>query len=606
MTTATASKMTFPALSDRYGLAPETAQYEPPRYIDQDGRENDVQWPLSVDGEVILDFGRKITGKVWLEADGPLEFLYATDYDQLALLHEMDPAARTNYDVHDVYIRTCPYGELKPNEDGLCAIPDEMSVFRLLRLKTEQAVTIRRCWIDFSAPHRELDGGFKSNDPELQKIWMMDAYTVLLCTQRNEHSLDGIPAPGSGYVLWDGPRRDRELWAGDLRPASLAWLSAYGDAEPIRNSLYMFWHARHLGCSESGMVPGSGSSHQIFYEWTFWYLVNAWEYYLWSGDKAYLNSLMAPGGLDETLRWVLRKSNDDGLVEGFNSWMYTLKVDGEMAGLSVVQVAGLEAMVNLFEAAGKDALAIQARETASHVRSVIPGKFFDPEVGALKLSSTNAKPRYPLCANAVAIIYGIGGEKVQKACYQAIKGEEYKTGNGLSNYWPVFTDEDGDWCHNPKTGWMHNGTVWTYPNCYAAWAHFHMGCIDEGLELLREFHRPHYEKGHTTLWEVMLPDGNTPIKEHGNLGSLCHAWGGLGAYLMHRYILGVEIAKPGFKCVNIKPQLGSLEYASGTVPTPHGPIELDLRNTGKGVEGTVKLPEGIEIGELVGDLKVLR
>jgi hypothetical protein len=39
-------------------------------------------------------------------------------------------------------------------------------------------------------------------------------------------------------------------------------------------------------------------------------------------------------------------------------------------------------------------------------------------------------------------------------------------------------------------------------------------------------------------------------------------------------VLGVIPAQPGFASAAIEPALGGLEWVAGTVPTPHGPIEM--------------------------------
>ena len=46
-------------------------------------------------------------------------------------------------------------------------------------------------------------GSFRSSDPRLDSIWMTGAYTVHLCMQE---------------YLWDGIKRDRAVWLGDMHP----------------------------------------------------------------------------------------------------------------------------------------------------------------------------------------------------------------------------------------------------------------------------------------------------------------------------------------------------------------------------------------------------
>ena len=51
---------------------------------------------------------------------------------------------------------------------------------------------------------------------------------------------------------------------------------------------------------------------------------------------------------------------------------------------------------------------------------------------------------------------------------------------------------------------------------------------------------------------------------------------GPAAWLL-RAVLGVTPARNGFASVHFAPALGDLEWAQGTIPTPHGPIQVSLR-----------------------------
>ena len=94
-----------------------------------------------------------------------------------------------------------------------------------------------------------------------------------------------------------------------------------------------------------------------------------------------------------------------------------------------------------------------------------------------------------------------------------------------------------------------------------------------------------------------VPEGKVDI--HGDYGaycylgfrhSLCHGWAsGPAPYLTHT-VLGVGITAPGCRKIKIEPQLGSLEYARGVFPTPHGDIFVSHRRDGERVVTEVTLP----------------
>ena len=82
-------------------------------------------------------------------------------------------------------------------------------------------------------------------------------------------------------------------------------------------------------------------------------------------------------------------------------------------------------------------------------------------------------------------------------------------------------------------------------------------------------------------WWHMIEQGSTMTLEAWNpraKGNLTwnHAWGAAPANITSRYILGVRPLTPGYGEILIAPQPASLEWAKGRVPTPHGPVFVDL------------------------------
>lgn len=77
-------------------------------------------------------------------------------------------------------------------------------------------------------------------------------------------------------------------------------------------------------------------------------------------------------------------------------------------------------------------------------------------------------------------------------------------------------------------------------------------------------------------WYDHIPNGlKTTIESPEPTRSDCHAWGAHPAFHYFASILGIRPASPGFREAEIAPDLGGLEWARGTLPTPHGPITVD-------------------------------
>jgi hypothetical protein len=62
---------------------------------------------------------------------------------------------------------------------------------------------------------------------------------------------------------------------------------------------------------------------------------------------------------------------------------------------------------------------------------------------------------------------------------------------------------------------------------------------------------------------------------------------------MSQTVLGISPAAPGFSEVRIEPQLGSLQWAEGTFPTPKGIIRVRHEKQADGsVKSEIQLPDG--------------
>lgn len=73
------------------------------------------------------------------------------------------------------------------------------------------------------ADEREELGSFECDDREVNEIWKTAAYTLRLCLH-------------NGY-FWDGIKRDRLVWIGDLYPEMRAAQCLFGDVPETVNSL---------------------------------------------------------------------------------------------------------------------------------------------------------------------------------------------------------------------------------------------------------------------------------------------------------------------------------------------------------------------------------
>src|SRR5262249_28318461 len=75
-------------------------------------------------------------------------------------------------------------------------------------------------------------------------------------------------------------------------------------------------------------------------------------------------------------------------------------------------------------------------------------------------------------------------------------------------------------------------------------------------------------------WSQFLVNGYDTIGECWGWGTHVHGWSCTPTKDMVFYTLGVTPAEPGYTVARIAPRLGRLQWAEGTVPTPHGLISV--------------------------------
>ena len=73
----------------------------------------------------------------------------------------------------------------------------------------------------------------------------------------------------------------------------------------------------------------------------------------------------------------------------------------------------------------------------------------------------------------------------------------------------------------------------------------------------------------------------------------CHAWGAHPLYHYFASILGIRPGSLGFETVTVKPQLGPMQRASGSLVHPKGMIEMDAEGDAKRIDVTLTLPAGV-------------
>jgi len=156
----------------------------------------------------------------------------------------------------------------------------------------------------------------------------------------------------------------------------------------------------------------------------------------------------------------------------------------------------------------------------------------------------------------------------------------------------------------------------TFLGYYVLNARAKAGDIDGCLDLIREYWGGMLELGATTFWEDFnikwleksrkIDDINGDgVDVHANYGgycykgfrhSLCHGWASGPTAWMSEYVLGIKIVEAGCNKIKIEPNLGDLEWAEGSYPTPYGIVRVSHKKLTDGkIETNVWVPEGVVV-----------
>jgi len=97
------------------------------------------------------------------------------------------------------------------------------------------------------------------------------------------------------------------------------------------------------------------------------------------------------------------------------------------------------------------------------------------------------------------------------------------------------------------------------------------------------------------IWKDLLPLNMTTVPERiAYQRSEAHPWSAAPCIAFVKVVAGIAPAEPGYKSVEIAPELGTLNYVKTSYPHYLGAITVDLKRTKKGgIEGTVELPAGL-------------
>ncbi len=479
-----------------------------------------------------LDFGKEVSGRVRLVSASGTTVTVDTSYGESA----EEAMGHAYLGVRRV---TVPAG---------AEVFGPKSAFRYVRLTFPAGHATRWKAIDVEgiAYPVEYKGAFESSDPMLNRIWETGAYTAHLCMQEG---------------IWDGVKRDRGRWMGDLDVTGQVINSVFGDTRLMEPTM----------AAVVGDEPVTRDVNTIASYSALWVTGEA-DFYRHSGDLVYLKSVH--GQMVGLLKVMDAELDVQGLFTNpekhkvFVDWSSGFSADTAEARAAThleFYLAYKEAAYLLGEMGDAESAGIY-KVKAERLRVAAQANLVDRATGTFGTRWQT---------NAMAVVSGAASEEEQKAIWGRVLSRVDATMMG-----PM----------QPDTG------VTPYYGFYVLSAMAKLGHRAEALQWMRDYWGGMIAEGATSFWEAYDPrwpkqDFHAHLEADGKTGyyaSLAHGWAsGPTAWLMQE-VLGIEPMAAGFREVTVRPDLAGLQWARGAEPTPRGLIKVSVE---KGAV-RVSLPEG--------------
>ena len=503
---------------------------------------------------ILLDFGKELHGGLQIVTGMPsshepvrIRVRFGESASEAMCEIDGENGATNDHAVRD-FVTTVPWlGVKEMGNSGYRFVRiDLLDDNAQLHLKEVRAISVYRDLL--------YRGSFKCNDERLNKIWQTGAYTVHLNMQE---------------YLWDGIKRDRLVWMGDLHPEIMTVSHVFGYNDVVPKSLDLARDITPLPNWMSGM-----------YTYSIWWVIIQRDWYYFHGDEEYLKQQR--DYLVGLLDILLGKVDENGFETsggGFLDWPSNANKPAMQAGTQALMMIAMNSGRQLCEVLGEAEMAKRCAECYDRMVKAAPAvceRYF-------KNAQEPTAPGSKQGASLLAIAGALDAKKANDEVV-AIEGPR-----GFSTFYGYYMLE----------------------------AMAKAGNYEGAMDVIRNFWGAMLDMGATTFWEdfnvdwlenaapidALVPEGKRDI--HGDFGaycyvgfrhSLCHGWASGPTSWLSRHVLGVEVVEPGCKVVRIAPNLGDLEWAEGSFPTPYGDIKLSHKKGADGkVVSQIDAPKGVKV-----------
>lgn len=497
--------------------------------------------PAHTKAEFLLDNQVLTMGFPQLLVAGGAGSIIKIQYQEALFKEE---GGKGNRDVWKGKIMKGYYDAFMPDGGERLFEPLWIRVFRYVKITVEtrdEPLVIRGYKNLYTAYPLEQKATFTSDKKELKKIWDVSWRTAQLCALE---------------TYMDCPYYEQLQYIGDTRIQALISMFIAGDERLVKNALEQFYASlQPMGLTKSNH-PSAGI--QIIPPFSLVYIAMLHDYHMLGKDSLFVKQYVP--GVKFILDWFISRIDSNGMLGPLPYWNHidggTDFVNGSPPGISeggsahmsILLAYTIDKAVEMLDHYGYSCDADQLRPVSEKLKENTLKHSFNENKGLV--AETPDQQLYSQHTNSFAILAGMFDPQTERQIARKIIDDSSLIQTSL------------------------------YFDFYVFQALKKAGLGGEVTALMKK-------------WETFLDYGLTTFPEHGiESRSDCHAWSAHPMYDFLNIICGVGSSSPGFKTVEISPQLGSLAKASGTIPHPMGEISVVFKKDKKDrLNYEVVLPE---------------
>lgn len=495
-------------------------------------------------GYIILDFGREICGGIRLLTfrfserviSAKIRIRFGESVNETCA--EMgEKHAGNHHSVRDLTV----------DLPALCDQTFGDTGFRFVRIDFLEDVVYNVINAYASAWRRDLNfvGNFCCDDCAVNDIFDVARYTVYTTMQKN---------------LWEGVKRDRLIWVGDMYPQVKAITDVFGQSDLVENAIRLSVENNPLPCW-FGNIPA----------YSFWFILILSDYYDKVGNKSFVAEFFPYiDGILHQLDACVDESGDIDFSRSAAPFQHGFFIDWPSvnnaetkAGNAFLFIYAINRLKRLY-----DDFALPVNPLCDKLIK---------KLSALTFSDLSLK-------QVVALGYLAGKIPKKEAAEKLLVGGA----KGVSAFMSYFI---------LKAVAESAGT-------------------DKAIDIMKDYYGGMLSRGATTFWEDFDIDwlaGSGSIDEltppskkdiHGDFGkhcykgfrhSLCHGWSCGPVQFLLEDVMGIRVIESGCKTLAIRPSLGNLNGVKGSFPTPFGVVSVECVNEDGKVKTIVNTPADIKI-----------